>query len=279
MLKYNVNELADALGIDPENVHLLAPFVGGGFGSKLGISHEAVAAALAALGTAFALLCLAFLGRNRAVAIGVELGETRLHRSIEFGAADRLVAIGIGAHVHAAALSVTATTFTAFAAGFVHCGQFGLREAARLVGIGLGEMLGHAGAAVTAAPAATVRAIAAFGPVRLAGFMRSLHFGCGQFAITIGVRLGEHFGAHCRAVVGIEHTIAIGIHTGEALSAGGLHFGQRDAAIAIGVGIFPATVLRDCSSAGQRQHGSGESKEGLVHGLSPKVESCDGPGV
>lgn len=48
MLKYNVNELADALGMDPANVHILTPFTGGGFGSKLGISHEAVAAGLAA---------------------------------------------------------------------------------------------------------------------------------------------------------------------------------------------------------------------------------------
>lgn len=36
MLKYNVNELADALGIDPENVHLLAPFVGGGLRLQTG---------------------------------------------------------------------------------------------------------------------------------------------------------------------------------------------------------------------------------------------------
>ena len=48
MLKYNRNELADCLGIDPKNVRLLAPYVGGGFGSKLGISAEAVAAAIAA---------------------------------------------------------------------------------------------------------------------------------------------------------------------------------------------------------------------------------------
>ncbi|SLN65426.1 Xanthine dehydrogenase molybdenum-binding subunit [Roseivivax jejudonensis] len=48
MLKYNRNELADSLGIDPEHVRLLAPFVGGGFGSKLGISADAVAAAIAA---------------------------------------------------------------------------------------------------------------------------------------------------------------------------------------------------------------------------------------
>ena len=48
MLKYNRNELADALGIDPANVRLLAPYVGGGFGAKLGLSSEAVAAAIAA---------------------------------------------------------------------------------------------------------------------------------------------------------------------------------------------------------------------------------------
>ncbi|WP_029056760.1 xanthine dehydrogenase family protein molybdopterin-binding subunit [Stappia stellulata] len=49
MLKYNRNELADSLGIAPENVRILAPYVGGGFGSKLGISAECVAAALAAI--------------------------------------------------------------------------------------------------------------------------------------------------------------------------------------------------------------------------------------
>ena len=48
MLKFNRNELADSLGIDPENVTLLSPYVGGGFGSKLGIAPEAVAAAIAA---------------------------------------------------------------------------------------------------------------------------------------------------------------------------------------------------------------------------------------
>ena len=48
MLKYNRNELADALGIDAAKVRVLAPYVGGGFGGKLGISPEAVAAAIAA---------------------------------------------------------------------------------------------------------------------------------------------------------------------------------------------------------------------------------------
>lgn len=48
MLKYNRAELADALNIAKENVRILSPYVGGGFGSKLGISHEAVSAAIAA---------------------------------------------------------------------------------------------------------------------------------------------------------------------------------------------------------------------------------------
>ena len=48
MLNYNISELADALDMEEDNVRLISRFVGGGFGSKLGISEEAVAAALAA---------------------------------------------------------------------------------------------------------------------------------------------------------------------------------------------------------------------------------------
>ena len=48
MLKFNRNEIADALGIPAENVRILAPYMGGNFGSKLGICHDAVAAAVAA---------------------------------------------------------------------------------------------------------------------------------------------------------------------------------------------------------------------------------------
>ena len=47
MLNYNINELADSLKIDVGNVRILSPYVGGGFGSKLGISPEAVSAAIA----------------------------------------------------------------------------------------------------------------------------------------------------------------------------------------------------------------------------------------
>ncbi|MGF7156237.1 xanthine dehydrogenase family protein molybdopterin-binding subunit [Novosphingobium gossypii] len=49
MLRYNRKELADALGFSLEAVRLVSPYVGGGFGSKLGISPEGVAASVAAI--------------------------------------------------------------------------------------------------------------------------------------------------------------------------------------------------------------------------------------
>ncbi|WP_375257149.1 xanthine dehydrogenase family protein molybdopterin-binding subunit, partial [Citreimonas sp.] len=48
MVAFNRYELADALDVDPERVRILSPYVGGGFGSKLGIGAEAVSAAIAA---------------------------------------------------------------------------------------------------------------------------------------------------------------------------------------------------------------------------------------
>lgn len=48
MLNYNISELADALDMEEDNIRLVAPYVGGGFGSKLGVSQDVVAAALAA---------------------------------------------------------------------------------------------------------------------------------------------------------------------------------------------------------------------------------------
>lgn len=48
MLKHNVAELADAMGLPESKVRIHAPYVGGGFGGKLGIAPEAVAAAHAA---------------------------------------------------------------------------------------------------------------------------------------------------------------------------------------------------------------------------------------
>ena len=49
MLNYNISELADALDMDEDDIRLVSRFVGGGFGSKLGISEEVVAASLAAM--------------------------------------------------------------------------------------------------------------------------------------------------------------------------------------------------------------------------------------
>lgn len=49
MLNYNISELADALGLKESQVRLLSPYVGGGFGSKLGISQDVVAASVAAM--------------------------------------------------------------------------------------------------------------------------------------------------------------------------------------------------------------------------------------
>ncbi|HET9001947.1 MAG TPA: xanthine dehydrogenase family protein molybdopterin-binding subunit [bacterium] len=40
--------IASTLGIDPQRIHVVTPFVGGGFGSKLGIHSETILAALAA---------------------------------------------------------------------------------------------------------------------------------------------------------------------------------------------------------------------------------------
>ena len=42
-----VSAFANTLGIDEENVHIVSPFTGGGFGSKLGVHNEAILAALA----------------------------------------------------------------------------------------------------------------------------------------------------------------------------------------------------------------------------------------
>lgn len=48
MLASCKKQIADALELDGENVQLIAKYVGGGFGSKLGISPESIAAAIAA---------------------------------------------------------------------------------------------------------------------------------------------------------------------------------------------------------------------------------------
>ncbi|APX88826.1 xanthine dehydrogenase [Brevirhabdus pacifica] len=92
MLKFNRDELADALGIPAENVRLLAPFVGGGFGSKLGISHEAVGAAIAArqLGRPVRVV----LSRQQVFEAVMRRSETRQHLRLCADEEGRLTGIG-----------------------------------------------------------------------------------------------------------------------------------------------------------------------------------------
>ncbi|MAW99014.1 MAG: xanthine dehydrogenase [Sphingomonas sp.] len=47
MPSFDRPSLADALGLETEQVRIIAPYIGGGFGSKLGIAPESVAAAIA----------------------------------------------------------------------------------------------------------------------------------------------------------------------------------------------------------------------------------------
>ena len=48
LLETNIKQIAQGTGIDEANIHLLSPYIGGGFGSKLGIGPDAVFAALGA---------------------------------------------------------------------------------------------------------------------------------------------------------------------------------------------------------------------------------------
>lgn len=77
MLHFNRAELADALGVAEEKVRIVAPFVGGGFGSKLGIAPEAVAAAIASkkLGVPVAVA----MSRQNVFEMAMRRSETRQH--------------------------------------------------------------------------------------------------------------------------------------------------------------------------------------------------------
>lgn len=51
LLETNIKQIANGAGIDEKNIRLLSPYIGGGFGSKLGIGPDAVFAALGAMQT------------------------------------------------------------------------------------------------------------------------------------------------------------------------------------------------------------------------------------
>ena len=92
MLRYNRAELADCLGIEPDQVRLRAPFVGGGFGSKLGISADCVAAALAA--RALGRPVRVVQHRRQVFEVNTRRSETRQRIRLASHSDGRLTAIG-----------------------------------------------------------------------------------------------------------------------------------------------------------------------------------------
>ena len=97
MLKYNRNEIADALGIDPEDVRVVSPYVGGGFGSKLGLAPEAVAAAIAA--KALARPVRVVMGRRTVFEATMRRSETEQRVMLAAGADGVLTGLAHEAYV------------------------------------------------------------------------------------------------------------------------------------------------------------------------------------
>ncbi|MCZ4259284.1 xanthine dehydrogenase family protein molybdopterin-binding subunit [Limimaricola sp. G21655-S1] len=92
LLKFNKAELADVLGVAPDKVRILSPYVGGGFGSKLGLAPEAVAAALAA--QALGRPVRVVLHRRQVFETVTRRSETRQRIRLACDAEGKLSAIG-----------------------------------------------------------------------------------------------------------------------------------------------------------------------------------------
>jgi len=97
MLNYNRNELADSLGMDAENVRILSPYVGGGFGSKLGIAPEAVAASIAAQQLMRPVSVV--LSRPQVFEATMRRSETQQHFQLAADKTGQLIGIGHAARV------------------------------------------------------------------------------------------------------------------------------------------------------------------------------------
>lgn len=97
MLRFNHAELADCIGVSPSQVRVRAPYVGGGFGSKLGISAECVGAALAAreLGQPVRVV----QHRRNVFEVNTRRSETRQRIRLAANPDGRLTAIGHEARV------------------------------------------------------------------------------------------------------------------------------------------------------------------------------------
>ncbi len=92
MLAFNVKEIADCLSMSAKKVRIIAPYVGGGFGSKLGITHEAVAAAIASkeLGRPVRVV----MTRQQVFQTVMRRSETRQRVRLATDAAGRIIGLG-----------------------------------------------------------------------------------------------------------------------------------------------------------------------------------------
>ncbi|AKH42534.1 xanthine dehydrogenase YagR molybdenum-binding subunit [Altererythrobacter atlanticus] len=97
MLKFNIAELADCLGLEEDDIRLLAPYVGGGFGSKLGISQETVAASIAAM--ALQRPVRVVLSRQQVLQCVMRRSETRQRLRLACDEDGRLIGFGHEARV------------------------------------------------------------------------------------------------------------------------------------------------------------------------------------
>ncbi|SMO98340.1 xanthine dehydrogenase family protein molybdopterin-binding subunit [Paracoccus laeviglucosivorans] len=92
MVGHNVKELADALRIAPDRVRIRSAYVGGGFGSKLGISHDALAAAIAA--RALGRPVRVVLTRQQVFDTIMRRSETRQRLRLAADTGGRLIGLG-----------------------------------------------------------------------------------------------------------------------------------------------------------------------------------------
>ena len=92
MLNYNINELADSLNVDVENVRILSPYVGGGFGSKLGIAPEAIAAAIASKDLGKPVVVA--LSRQQVFESVMRRSESRQHIRLAADESGKLIGLG-----------------------------------------------------------------------------------------------------------------------------------------------------------------------------------------
>ena len=96
MLNFNLPELADSVDLPEDKVRIISRYVGGGFGSKLGISPECVAASLAAM--ALGRPVRVVMSRQQVCQIINRRSETTQRLRLAADPEGRLVGIGHESH-------------------------------------------------------------------------------------------------------------------------------------------------------------------------------------